>query len=298
MEHFNSSNSTHTVSAEKAIASGVLGLCFLLGVPGNIAVMIRLVGWLRGDSFTPRLMMSLAVSDLLTLLLLPVWIWSFLQGWSFGLLLCKISSYMIYLGLYCSLLCVILLSLQRYLQVLYPQKWAKVGVRGQKILLGGMWMLGGVLGSYAPVERSVYMKNEQLECRLHYQNDTERVATLFLETLMFVLTFLLLTYFYFHLYRGVNRSAFFNSHKMTKLVTRIVMAFFVFSLPFTINNILFIAAILLKNDKLLRIAVDVEHITKSLIFVNSCVNPLLYAFSARTLQPPNQHTTGTENAYP
>ncbi|XP_062874240.1 leukotriene B4 receptor 1-like [Trichomycterus rosablanca] len=287
MQHLNSSNSSQTthILPEKALASCVLVLCFVLGVPSNIAVMVHLARRLKGHSFTPRLMLSLAVSDLLTLLSLPFWIWAFLYGWIFDVFLCKFFSYAVYWGLYCSVLCVILMSVQRYMQVLHRQKWAKLGVSGQKILLSGMWMLSGVLGSYALIQRSVsFGKDEQLQCRLHYRNDTEKVATLFWETLMFVVSYLLLAYFYFYLYRGVNRSAFLKSQTMTKLVTRIVVAFLVFWVPFTINNILVIAAVLLRNDKLLGFAEAVDNITAALIFINSCVNPFLYAFSARTRQ--------------
>ncbi|XP_026786785.1 leukotriene B4 receptor 1-like [Pangasianodon hypophthalmus] len=295
MQQLNSSNSSLTtpVSTENLIGSSVLSVCFILGVPANIAVMVRLAGWLKGDSFTPRLMLSLAVSDLLTLLSLPVWIWALLHGWVFGLVLCKLLSYLVYLSLYCSMLCVILMSVQRYMQVLHPQKWNKLGRKGKKILVSGIWILSGVLSSYALVQRTPTLDREgHLQCRLHYRNDVERVATLIWEIIIFVVSFPIVLYFYFHLYRGVNNSAFFSSNLMTKLVTRIVACFFIFWIPFHINNTVLIIAVLLGNDSMLRSAEARDNITAALTFINSCVNPFLYAFSARAVQ---QHTTGTEN---
>ncbi|KAG7318253.1 hypothetical protein KOW79_018008 [Hemibagrus wyckioides] len=137
MQQLNSTNSSFNapVSAENMIASSVLAVFVILGVPGNIAVMVRLAGWLKRGSFTPRLMLSLAVSDLLTLISLPVWIWALLRGWIFGLVLCKLLSYVVYLNLYCSILCVMLMSMQRYMQVLHPEKWNKLGIKEKKILL-------------------------------------------------------------------------------------------------------------------------------------------------------------------
>ncbi|XP_017306779.1 leukotriene B4 receptor 1-like [Ictalurus punctatus] len=294
MQQLNSSNSSLSspVSTVNLIASSVLAVCFILGVPGNIAVMIRLAGWLKGGSFTPRLMLSLAISDLLTLLSLPVWIWSLLHGWVFDLFLCKLLSYLVYFSLYCSILCVMLMSIQRYIQVLHPQKWNKLGSKGKKILLSGMWILGGVLSSYALVQRSLCLDRKGLlQCKKCFQNDAERVATLFWEIITFVVSFPILTYFYFQLYRGVNNSGFFSSNLMTKLVTRIVACFFIFWIPFHINNTVLITAVLLGNGSLLKSAEAGDNITAALTFINSCVNPFLYAFSARALR---QFTPGTE----
>ncbi|XP_034155037.2 leukotriene B4 receptor 1-like [Pangasianodon hypophthalmus] len=296
MQQLNSSNCSLStpVSAEYLIGSSVLSVCFILGVPGNIAVVVYLSGQLKRGSFTPRLMLSLAVSDLLTLLSLPMWIWALLHGWVFGLVLCKLLSYLVYLSLYCSMLCVILMSVQRYMQVLHPQKWNKLGRKGKKIPVSGIWMLSGVLSSYALVQRTPSLDREgHLQCSLRYRNDVERVATLIWEIILFVVLFPTLTYFYFHLYRGVNNSAFFSSQSLTKLVTRIVACFFIFWIPLQISNVMVVTAVLLGNDSLLRFAESGDNIAAALTFINSCVNPFLYAFSARALR---QHTDGTENA--
>ncbi|XP_076854763.1 apelin receptor A-like isoform X2 [Brachyhypopomus gauderio] len=248
-------------------ASGVLGLCFAVGVPGNIAVLVVLARWLKGGRFTPRLMMSLAVSDLLTLLPLPVWIWALLNGWVFGLVLCKIFSYVIYWNIYCSVLCVTSLSVQRYLQVLHSQKWAKLRQKDQQVLVTAMWFLSATLASYVLIQRSVLRDDAgTLHCRQHYSSDTEK---------------------------GVHHATFIRSHRMTNLVSRIVVAFFIFWLPIHVNNVLLAAAVLLGRDGLLRFAQAGGNMAGALTFINSCVNPLLYAFSAHALR---QHTPGSESA--
>ncbi|XP_060762679.1 atypical chemokine receptor 2-like [Neoarius graeffei] len=295
MQQLNSSSSSLTtpVSTANLIASIVLAICFILGVPGNIAVVVRLAGWIKEGSFTPILMLSLAISDLLTLLSLPVWIWTLLHHWVFGVVLCKLLSYLVYLSLYSGILCVVLMSVQRYMQVLHPQKWNKLGKKGKKILLFGIWILSAVLSSYALVQRTVRPNREgHFQCKRSYQNSIERVATLIWEIIIFLVLFPTLTYFYFHLHQGVNNSAFFSSQSLTKLVTRIVACFFIFWFPLVISNIVLIIAVLLWNDRLLRSAESADNITAALAFINSCVNPFLYAFSARAVQ---EHGTGTEN---
>ncbi|XP_058230546.1 C5a anaphylatoxin chemotactic receptor 1-like [Hemibagrus wyckioides] len=294
MQQINSSNSSLTtpVSTEDLVASSVLGVCFILGVPGNITVMVYLAGWLKRGSFTPRLMLSLAISDLLTLISLPVWIWTLLHGWRFGLVFCKLLSYVLYFSFYCSILCVILMSMQRYIQVLHPEKWNKLGRKGKNILLSGMWMLSAVLSCYALVLRKEIPDRGRHQCSVRYENDVKSLATLIWEILLFVVLFFTLTYFYFHLYRGVNRTAFFSSNSLTKLVTRIVVCFFIFWVPLIITNVMIVTALFLGNENLFKSAESGNQITGALTFINSCVNPFLYAFSARMMR---QHQDGTEN---
>ncbi|KAL6465286.1 hypothetical protein MHYP_G00254190 [Metynnis hypsauchen] len=148
-------------------------------------------------------MLSLAISDLLTLLPLPVWIYALLHDWVFGLGLCKFFSYVVYWSLYSSVLCVTLLSVQRYVQVLHPQKWAKIRARGQNGL------------RHVKLE-----KDGRLHCKAQYYNNSDRVGTLILETVvMFTVPFPLLVYFSVRLHRGVRQSAFFNTRRMTRLVS-------------------------------------------------------------------------------
>uniref|UniRef100_W5LT06 Zgc:194202 n=1 Tax=Astyanax mexicanus TaxID=7994 RepID=W5LT06_ASTMX len=288
-----SSNISLPSSPETLATSSVLGLCFALGVPGNILVLVLLSRWLKtGGSFTPRLMMSLGVSDLMTLLLLPVWIYSLLHDWVFGLALCKILSYVVYWSLYSSMLCVTILSVQRYVQVLHPQKWANLRARGHNGIVGGIWILSGLLSCYSLVQRRVTTgKDGRLHCRAYFQNYSERVTTLVWETsVLFALPFPVLVYFYVRLHRGVSQSAFITTHRMTRLVIRIVLTFFFFWVPHHINNITLIVAVLIGHEQLLKFAEAGSNVTGALTFINSCVNPFVYAFSARALRQPRPGT--------
>ncbi len=297
MENQNISNSSLFVrtSVEELVSSTVLGLCCALGVPGNIAVLVMLAQHLKEDSFTPKLMLNLAVSDLLSLIFLPVWIYALLNGWVFGQGLCKLFSYVVYCSLYSSVLSVTLLSVQRYLQVLYPQRWAKLGQKGQKGLMFGIWTSSGALGSYALYFRNVKQKDRLLVCHQNYGNKQEQVAVLLVETLvMFVVPLFSLLFFYLRLHQRISQSSSFKSHRLTKLAIRIVVAFFVFGTPYMVNNLVLMA---------LSWESDVSNnVTGALFFINSCVNPFLYAFSARTLRgrgkqhsdEPQQHQNETE----
>ncbi|XP_062403921.1 leukotriene B4 receptor 1-like [Sardina pilchardus] len=282
-----SNSSTAHVSLEVQMVSAMLGFCCALGVPGNLVVLAVLRHRLAGGNFTLWLMLNLSVSDLLTLLTLPVWIYTLCHGWSLGLMPCKLLSYLVYWSLYTSVLCITLLSVQRYIQVLYPQRWAELKSPGRKLLLGLVWALGGILSCHALVQREVMLvkKDGRLHCLQHYRWDGEQVTTLLLESLLlFVLPFSILASLYVSLHRRVTQTIRSGHERMKKLVVSIIVVFFIFYIPIHLNNLFTIVAVSLGSKDLLRFSRVTKNAAGALTFINSCVNPFLYAFSHRELR--------------
>ncbi|XP_061102617.1 leukotriene B4 receptor 1-like [Conger conger] len=287
MKHLNSSNSTFSFNTNQVAPSVVLGLCCLVGVPGNIAVIVVIVRRYRSENFTLKLMLNLAVCDLLSLITLPVWIYTLLYGWMLQRLACKIIAYFVYCNLYSNLLTVTLMSVQRYLAVLYPQSWARLRGMGERVLLVTMWGLSGVLACPMIVVGDVVLDKDkgQYSCVRTYRSDGEKVAVLFMETLLgYVVPFSILVTTYFCLHKKVNQTAFFSSQRMTRLVTSIVVTFFIFWSPVHVINILSISSVLLRSESLQKLSGTAGYITGALTFINSCVDPFLYAFSSRNLR--------------
>ncbi|KAL2092307.1 hypothetical protein ACEWY4_012105 [Coilia grayii] len=273
-------------SLEIQLTSAVLGLCCAVGLPGNLVVLAVLRHKLGGGSFTLWVMLNLAVSDLLTLLTLPVWIHTLLHGFGLGQVPCKLLSYVVYWSLYTSVLCVTLLSVQRYIQVLYPQRWSKLKSTGRKILLGIVWALGAVMSSHALVQREVRLEKDGfLHCLPRYSSVEEQIATLLAESLLlFMLPFSVLASLYIALHRRVKQTVRSGHRRMKRLVISIIVVFFIFSIPVHINNFLTILAVSLGSPGLLQMSKITGGVTGAMTFLNSCVNPLLYAFSHRALR--------------
>ncbi|KAJ8398561.1 hypothetical protein AAFF_G00420890 [Aldrovandia affinis] len=179
MKHLNTSSSNFTILNTKAIApSVVLGLCCLVGVPGNIAVIMLIVSNYKRENFTLKLMLNLAVSDLVSFISLPMWIYSILHGWQLSRALCELFNYVLYCGLYSSLLTVTLMSVQRYLTVLYPQYWARLCGTGERVLVVTLWGLAGVLTSAEIVVWDVVgQENGQDHCMRNYRSPSGAVGT-------------------------------------------------------------------------------------------------------------------------
>ncbi|XP_059211705.1 leukotriene B4 receptor 1-like [Centropristis striata] len=261
--------------------SVVLSVCFLLGVPGNIAVIVLKPNWQHLSSLSQTLMLNLAISDLLCLLTLPLWIYPLLYSWTFGLAACKLLAYVMYCSISSSLLTVTVLSVQRFAQVVKLQKcFDQVGKRR---LLVVFWLIAMILSIPSLVVRQVTPDQQWTKCEAHFSSEAEMVALLLARSFMGFFSMSVVAFSYISLYRKVNQAAFFNHPQTTRLVTSIIVTFFVLIMPYCITNVLFVAAILLKNGGLLKFCMYAQSIFGSLTFVNSCLNPLLYAFASRNM---------------
>ncbi|XP_068433614.1 leukotriene B4 receptor 1-like [Clinocottus analis] len=261
---------------DNLIPALVLSFCFLLGVPGNITVIILKPNWQQLSSVSQSLMLNLAISDLLCLLTLPLWIYTLLYSWPFGVVTCKLLSYLVYCGLYGSLLTVTALSVQRYLQVVQLQKW--FDREGKKRMLVLLWLIAMLLSI-----PSLVVRQHWTTCRPHFSSPTQQMAVLLSELLSGLASITVVVFSYISLHRKVNQAAFFNNPQTTRLVTSIIVTFVILWMPYHLINMLAIAAISLNNDSLMKSFIDNVNIGRAFVFVNSFLNPLLYAFASRNM---------------
>ncbi|XP_077949872.1 leukotriene B4 receptor 1-like [Gasterosteus aculeatus] len=259
----------------------VLSLCFLLGVPGNIAVIVLRPNWQHLSSLSQSLVMNLAVSDLLCLLTLPLWIYTLLYSWTFGLVTCKLLTYQVYCSLYGSLLTVTALGVQRYLQVVKLQKcFSQVGRKRMLVLL---WLTAMILSVPSLVIQHPTTVDHWTTCGPHYSSPAQQVAVLLTESLPGFVSITIVVFSYISLQRKVNEAAFFTNPQTTRLLTIIIVTFFVLWMPYHITNMLVVAAISRNDDNMLKSATNIQNTVGALVFVNSFMNPLLYAFASRNM---------------
>ncbi|XP_059213072.1 leukotriene B4 receptor 1-like [Centropristis striata] len=263
------------------VPSVVMSVCFLLGVPGNIAVIVLKPNWQHLSSLSQTLMLNLAISDLLCLLPLPLWIHHSLYNWKFGLAACKLLTYVMHCSMYSSLLTVTVLSVQRFVQVVKLQKrFDQVGKRRLLVLL---WLAVMILSIPSLVVKQVTTGQQWTKCKIHFSSQAQEVAVLLERSLSGFLSISVVAFSYISLYRKVNQAALFNHPQTTRLVTSIIVTFFVLLMPYCIINLLRVAAILLKKEGLRKFFMDSWNIVIALTLVNSCLNPLLYAFASRNI---------------
>ena len=99
------------------VAGVIVAVSFLLGIPANIAVIVKLSRHLHGSSISQRLFFSLAVSDVLCLLCLPVGVVVFINGPSLSHAVCQLLFYSFFFCITSDVNILVLISIQRYYQV-------------------------------------------------------------------------------------------------------------------------------------------------------------------------------------
>ncbi|KAA0723542.1 C-C chemokine receptor type 2 [Triplophysa tibetana] len=86
----------------------------ILGIPGNLAVVVIILTRVKKKSYTLQLILNLAVSDIICLLTIPLWINNHLNGWNLGKSACRLFVIVLYLSVVSNLLTVTLMSVQRF----------------------------------------------------------------------------------------------------------------------------------------------------------------------------------------
>ncbi|XP_028997884.1 leukotriene B4 receptor 1-like [Betta splendens] len=257
----------------------LLSFCFLLGLPGNISVILLKSKWQHMSSLSQTLMLNLAMADILCLLTLPLWIYALLFGWTFSLAACKTLSYLVYCSIYSSLLTVTTLSVQRYLQVVYLQRSLNLtGQRWQLVL----WLAALILASPALVVDELITDQQWPRCRPP-SSEAQMLPLLLTETCIGSVSLFIVVFSYICIQRKVSQGALFNRPQTSRLISSIIVTFVVLWMPYLMVNVLGVLGFTLSNSNLLTFWMKSSDVFGALIFLNTCVNPLLYAFASCTM---------------
>lgn len=277
----------------RSLVCTILGLTFALGVPGNSFVIWTICKRMKNRPLTIVLILHLAIADILVLVTLPVWIYSFANTWLFDLVTCKALVFIIYCSMYASLFLITALSLERFVAVFYPlvvQQWKNKVVTQVAVSL--IWVLSIVLGATIIPFQDMDDTELGLQCTTSsYSSNGQKVACLLAETLLgFVVPFTVISICYVCVGKRISRLTCPAKRRSARLITSVVVAFAVCWLPHHIFNLLSVVSALTEesHQETFQSLEDISnvgvYIAGSVTFISSCINPLLYAFAARNFQ--------------
>lgn len=256
-----------------------------VGVPGN-AVVLWVMGFCMPRSVTSLWFLNLALADLLCCLSLPLLMVPLAQDdhWPFGPVACTLVKSLFYLVMYCSILQLVVISIDRWLMVTKPV-WCQNRRQPKHAVWGcvAVWCLA-LVGS---IPQFIYTKEIQAgedkkECQATYSVLSAWYITSFRFLVAFFLPFLVIVACHWVVYNtakgGLSRSRS-RSKKTIRVIVAMVMCFFFCFLPL---HILDFVLLVIARSSPSSPKVHIAHgLALCLAYFNSCLNPLLYACLGR-----------------
>uniref|UniRef100_A0A4W3K483 G-protein coupled receptors family 1 profile domain-containing protein n=1 Tax=Callorhinchus milii TaxID=7868 RepID=A0A4W3K483_CALMI len=274
----------------------IYGLIFLVGATGNSIVIWNIFMNIKHRSPTVSLILNLAVADLMALVLVPFIASDIANAPFLGLVFWKISGYLLFSSMYTSVFLITVMSIERFVAVLYPitaQKWWQRGHVGKVVT--AVWLSGFLFA--IPVILVVAADIRDGDGRPHlkrrYSSDEQQITVLLLETLVgFVIPFITLMVCYTFIFKRVKLMNFQTKDKgkTGRLIAGVVILFALCWLPYHSRNVIKVLAVLSKTSnpdlskRLNSIDSCFEIVAKVLIFISNSSNPIIYAFAARSFK--------------
>ncbi|KFO33260.1 C-C chemokine receptor type 1 [Fukomys damarensis] len=261
-------------------------LVFILGVVGNVLVVLVLMKYKRLQSMTSIYLLNLALSDLLFLFTLPFWIdYKLRDNWVFGNGMCKLLSGLYYVGLYSEIFFIILLTVDRYLAIVH----AVFALRARTVTFGVITsIITWALAILASVP-GLYFSKIQWEvtrhtCSLHFPYQSlwawQRFQALKLNLLGLLLPLLVMVVCYAGIIKILLQRPSEKKAKAVRLIFVIMITFFLFWTPY--NLAIFVFAYqehmftnYCEQSRQLDLALQV---TEVIAYTHCCANPIIYVF--------------------
>ncbi|MFT7802260.1 C-C chemokine receptor type 7-like [Arapaima gigas] len=261
----------------------VYSLICLVGLVGNLLVMLTYLYFRRLKTMTDVYLLNLAAADLLLVLTLPFWAANFLDKWILGEFMCK-AMYSIYkISFFSGILLLTCISIDRYFAIsraVSAHRHRSRAVYFSKVSSLILWTLALL---FSVPEMAYTQLNENQTCTPFSGDASQLRVSIQVGQMVggFALPAIIMGFCYFSIIQTLMQARNFEKNKAIKVIFAVVAVFLIFQLPYNITMFIGTVDRALggnKNcvfDNGLLFAMD---ITQSLAFMRCCLNPFLYAF--------------------
>ncbi|XP_024078221.1 C5a anaphylatoxin chemotactic receptor 1-like [Terrapene carolina triunguis] len=274
-------------------------LVFLLGVPGNAAV-IWVTGFRMKRTVNTVWFLNLAVADLLCCLALPFLAVPVARGnrWVLGDFACKLLPSLTILNMFASVLLLTAISVDRCALVTRPV-WCQ-NHRTTRLawgVSGAAWLLALLMTLPTFIFRKTKEFSDKVMCVLEYaqvasyQTTIEVSVATFRFAVAFLVPFVVIATCYGLVLARVHRSRFTRSRKTIKVILVVIIGFFVCWLPYHVVGLILAAT--KSRTSLYKGASESDPLIVGLAYVNSCLNPVIYVIMGQDFKDRFQRSLKT-----
>ncbi|XP_019379354.1 PREDICTED: motilin receptor [Gavialis gangeticus] len=275
--------------------TAVCAALFFVGAAGNALTVLVVRAERGGRSTTSLYVGSMAVSDLMLLLGLPLDLYRLWRSrpWIFGALLCRLSHFVAEGCTYCTALHIAALTAERYLAVCFPLKAKVVATkRRAKAVIAALWAVAllsaapflFLVGLEPPAAGNLSDLGRECKPTAAAQESGLLGAMFWVTTAYFVLPVVCLHVLYGFVgrrlwssemqTRGPRAAARQRGQRHTvRLLAVVVLAFVICWLPFHIGRIIFINT---QDTKMMFFSQYFNIFAFQLFYLSASINPILY----------------------
>lgn len=256
-----------------------------LSLTGNILVLVILALYEKMKSITNVFILNLAISDLVFTAGLPFWAFYHIWGWLLPDILCKIVTFVFFIGFYSSILCLTIMTMYRYVVVVHPLSELSTKRRCTGLFLSVlMWMIsiGAAMPSllYSSVIQIPHRESYSYGCE--YEDTLWEISRISQQNIFFLLAFAVMGFCHIQILRKITQRRSHTKNRAVKLIFCIVAVFFIGWVPYNL-------VILLKtlSDNMVepfdscKVSTQLDyafHVCRLIAFSHCCLNPVFYAF--------------------
>ncbi|UJR10499.1 hypothetical protein I4U23_014702 [Adineta vaga] len=299
-DHFNESETeTHNspLLHTRLIFASAWIIIAVAGILGNGLVIYVAIRFQKMINVTNCFIVNLAVTDIVFLAFcMPLLVAQYtLEHWLFNEIICKLMNFISFVSVLVTVLTLVAMTIDRYIYVVRPfqnLKWRKP----KTILLLSIiiWLISCMFAS--PFYHSYVLVNTSdnyHECVLRSEDDVQQYFRIYIVTLYYFipLTIIIICYtlLLYYVYSKENKLKPKTKHSVvkwskkrravTKMVAIVTLVFAICWLPIT----LYIMSSSVFSEKT-RILYYFKVIANSFAYLNSAINPILYAFLNRSFR--------------
>ena len=253
----------------------------LLGLGGNLLVIITFFYFKRLRNMTDIYLLNLAFADLLFVLSLPLWVANSTGTWTLGMMVCKIMHTVYRVSFYSSMFLLSSISMDRYFiiaKAITAYRHRSKALFASKVTSGVIWVIAIIFSM--PEIRSTTIIGKRCTPYSSMSDKTQVPIQASQIAFAFVLPLLVMSFCYCSIIKTLCQSHNFERNEAIKVTLTVVIVFLVSQLPY--NMVLFWKTHAVSKgyddchyENVLQYAMDV---TQCLAFLRCCLNPFIYAF--------------------
>ncbi|XP_056601731.1 proteinase-activated receptor 1 [Triplophysa dalaica] len=276
-----------------AVIPTIYTLVFIISVPLNLLALVMFVRKVRPKKPAVIYMINLACADLLFVLVLPFRISYHYNGndWTYGAGMCRFVTAAFYCNMYCSVLLIMCISVDRFMAVVYPidsLTWRSP--QTASVVCGAMWLLS--IGGVTPLlvsDQTIAIPDLGITtCHdvLDHHHLREYYLYFFpiISSLFFFVPLIFSTVCYVRIIQALCAANVENRARKTRAVFMAVAVFSVFVICFTPTNIILLSHYVRFAHKHSDESYAAYLVSMCIGSVSCCLDPLIYYFGSSQCQ--------------